>query len=1019
MKSFNPMKLNKSSSPFFLSLIALFTIAFAAQASTNIFNFDTDPSGILTIRAASDGGVPANLPGAWFASGGSPLESGVVDPSTNGYLAITQTTPDLAGHGMRATIVFDDFDSGLVVAGFTFSCDVRIGAGNSTPADGFSINFARDTDPAIFADSFGSGPNNNPANAQEEGTTTGLVISFDAFQNGTAADVIGLTIKVDNNVITNIPLSALNGGCTNLNSLQTGPLTTNVTDLCWVPLSVGLQVNGQLAVSYKNTILLTNFQTQFTPSAGRLIFSGRTGASYQEQDIDNIRIVTIAPGTPVVAPPVGNANGFRLNIIDSGFATPDTNTITLKLDGATVTPTAISQSGSPGGGSGVTTVGYQNINLLLAPGSTHTSIVHFTGSTFNGPVDATNTFTVPAYTVLSIADQALGAVNTNLGGLAGRIHQLPIGRYPSTNSLSGIERQLADGYIDPNTSQPYVSIALTNAFTNDVINWFQDQALGGTAGNFNNAALPPADYPDEPIPGIDISFSPNTDNVAAELLAILDLPVGAYQLGVNHDDGFKLSFGAEPRDVFKSVLVSSSAAVLDNSAINIVVTNAGKYPVRLAWGESAGTAQLEFYLVDFATGQKILVNNRTNAVRIVSYSDTSALTQPYVRWVSPGPGEGGDPRLLVAKLQDGTAATVIPASVSLRLNGSGTASVVKTGGQTVATLTNSTVPPGTVATASLVYSTSAGGPFTNTWSFVISYYGQTLASIPFNEGAGTNLTEKVWNLTGAFTTNNPVWTNDTPTRGTSDSAVYFTGGAGRKALIFDTNNVNGGRYITLGPDNSGANGDYTLEAWVKLNTGFEPTARMIMYSYEGSPGFVFSINTGRFLHTTTFGLNDIAATNATAVVPNDNLWHHVAVVHSNGYSMKFYIDGVLGQEVAYVRGPGSRTTFNISVGGTVGNQNNIFTGTLDRVRVTKGALSPAEFDLPISVALSIERNGSNNTVRWPLTAGNVVLQTAGVLLATGMTWTDVPGTPTTNGSTVSLVVPLAATNQFYRLRPGP
>src|ERR1044071_3407620 len=119
---------------FALILIG-FSAALASYASTNIFNLDSDPSGILTIRPSADGGVPSNLPGEWFASGGSTLEAGVVDQSTNGYIAITQTTPDLSAHGMRATIVFDDFDAGLVVAGFTFSCDVRIGAGNATPAD--------------------------------------------------------------------------------------------------------------------------------------------------------------------------------------------------------------------------------------------------------------------------------------------------------------------------------------------------------------------------------------------------------------------------------------------------------------------------------------------------------------------------------------------------------------------------------------------------------------------------------------------------------------------------------------------------------------------------------------------------------------------------------------------------------------------------------------------------------------------------------------------------------------------
>jgi hypothetical protein len=981
-----------------------------ARAGTNVFNFDSDPSGILTIRSGSDGGVPSDLPGHWFDSGGSTLETGVADPSTNGYLAITQTTPDLAGHGMRSTIVFDDFDNGLVVAGFSFSCDVRIGAGNSTPADGFSINFARDTDPAIFSDSFGSGPGNNPSNAQEEGTVSGLVVSFDAFQNGTAADVIGLTIKVDNNVLTNIALPTLNGGCSNATSLQTGPVTTLVSDLCWQPLNVVLQTNGLLSVSYKNVTLLTNFATQYTPSPGRLIFAGRTGASYQEQDVDNIRIVTFASAGPVVGPSTGNANGFRVNIIDSGFATPDTNTITLNLDGATVIPTAITQTGSPGGGNGVTTVGYQNTSLLLAAGTSHTNTVHFTGSTFNGAVDVTNVFTVSPYTILSAAQKAPGAVNTNLSGFAGRVHQLPVARFPSPVSLAGIERQLADQFIDPATSQPYVSTAAVTNFTDEVINWNQDQPIGGTAGFFNSNAASPMDTPDDPIPGIDPNIG-STDYIAAEILTVLDLPAGAYQLGVNHDDGFKLSAGAEPRDVFKATVLSTSSGAGDTSPMNIVVTNAGYYPIRLAWGENTAAAQLEFYLIDFATGQKILINNRVNPVKIASYSDTAALTQPYVKWVAPGPGEAGDPRLVIAKLVDGTDGSVVPGSVSLKINGSGTASVTKSAGETTATLTTATVPAGSTATVTLVYNTTAGGPFTNSWSFVISYFGQVLFNLPLNEGGGTNITDTVWGLAGSFTTNNPAWTNDTPTRASSDYAVRFTGAAGRKALMVDTNHV-----ITLGPDNSGANGDYTLQAWVKLPVGFEPAARMILYSYEGVPGFVFSINTGRTLHTTTFGLNDV---NSSTVVPNDGEWHHVAVVHLNGVSMKFYLDGVLGSEVAYNRGPGSRTSFTFSVGGTVGNQNNIFTGTLDRIRVTKGALDVTQMDYPIGVALAANRNGNTITLSWPTWGGTLVPQSADSISSSGTVWTDVPGTPVTNGTTVSLDVTVGAGSKYYRLRPGP
>lgn len=1009
-----PMNLQNISQRFKIALCAALAVSLApgmTQASTNIFNFDSDPSGVLTIRHSADTGVDPSLPGQWLPSGGSTLETGETDQSTNGYLAITQTTDPSAAHGMRSTIVFDDFDNGLVVAGFTFSCDVRIGAGSATPADGFSINFARSNDPAITTESFGNGPGDNPVNGQEEGTTTGLAISFDAYAN-TASDPIGLTVKVDNTVVTNIPMTTLNGGCTNINSLQTGPATTNVADLCWQPLSVNLQPNGLLNVAYKGVVLLTNFQTLYTPSAGRLIFAGRTGGSYQEQDVDNIKIITLPSGSPIVAATSGNANGFRFNINDSGFATPDTNTITVKLDGVSVTPTAITQTGNPGGGNGVTIIGYQNTGILLSPGSVHTNLIQFSGSTFNGTVTATNVFTVAAYTTLAASQKAPGAVNTNLTGFTGRVHQLSVPRTPNPTNIAGIERELANLYLDPNTGNPYDSIAETNVFTNSVINWYKDQVYGGTSGFFNYNSLPPASVPDDPIPGIDPLSAYGTDNGAAEILTELYLPVGAYQLGVNHDDGFKLFAGAEPRDVLASTVLGVSAGSGDTSPMNIVVTNAGYYPFRLIWGQNTGAAQLEFYLIDFATGQRILINDLSQAVHVAAYADTNALTLPYVRWVSPAPGDGGDPRLIVAKLEDGTGGTVIPNSISLTLNGTGNAVITKTNTQTTVTLVSATPPPGTNAAVKLVYNTSAGGPITNTWNFVSSYFGQTMFNIPVNEGSGTNLHELTQGLLGGFVTNNPFWTNDSPSGSPKDFSVSI-GGPGRKGLIPDPSH-----FITLGPDTSSTNGDYTLQAWVKLPVGFEPAARMIIYSYEGVPGVVFSINTGRTLHTTTFGLNDV---NSTLVIPNDNQWHHVAVEHINGVSMRFFMDGTLGSEISYTRGPGSRTSFTISVGGSVANNNNSFTGNLARLRMTKGALDVSQFDYPIPVAVRINTGAGNTiTLSWLNSGGNLVPQSTDKLLPSGTVWTDVVGTVVTTGSTNTVTDTNPGTGKkYYRLRPGP
>jgi len=716
-------------------LTACLLVATSARASTNVFNFDSDPSALLTVFRSGDNPTATALAGVWFPTNGSTLEVGA-DPSTNGFFAITQV-----GGGHRAVIIFDDFDNGLVVAGFKFQADVRIGAGTDNPADGFSLNYARATDPVIVNND-GSGFASSPGgegNLPEEGTQTGLAICFDAWDSG-SGDVIGLTIRVDNVIRTNIPLPTLNGACGDVTSMQTGPNTFGaISNLCWQPLYAELTTDGKLHVSYKGAALLTNYAVNFAPSPGRLIFGGRVGGANQQQHVDNIRLVTIPSSKPVVGPTTANANGFRVTISDSGNATPDTNTITLKLDGASLTPTLLTQSGGVGIGNGVTLVMYQNTGLILASGSTHTNIIHFTGSTFGGAVDVTNVFTVPVYTLLTPSHQAPAAVNTSLGGLAARVHQLPVARFPSATSVTGIERQMADGFIDPSTGLPYASITFSNNWTGDVVNWEQNAALAGAeAGIFQSDSLPPADWGDEQIPGVDTA---NTDNIAAEILTILDLPVGSYQLGVNHDDAFELTAGAEPRDLFGATVLATDGGANDNAGINLVVTNAGKYPIRLAWGEAGGGAQLEFYLVDFATGQKILINNRTNPVQITAYRDLAALTRPYVRWAFPAAGETGvNPGgTIIVKFEDGTAATITDGSIQIKLNGTSLpVSIANSGTTTTATANHSTVPSGSTNTLTLIYSTSAGGPFTNSWTFTAATYNVLPTDLVTAIGTGDN-----------------------------------------------------------------------------------------------------------------------------------------------------------------------------------------------------------------------------------------------------------------------------------------
>jgi endonuclease/exonuclease/phosphatase family metal-dependent hydrolase len=209
----------------------------------------------------------------------------------------------------------------------------------------------------------------------------------------------------------------------------------------------------------------------------------------------------------------------------------------------------------------------------------------------------------------------------------------------------------------------------------------------------------------------------------------------------------------------------------------------------------------------------------------------------------------------------------------------------------------------------------------------------------FDQGSGSKVTDAVSGLSGTFTTGAASWNSDSPTGQTNDFSLYFNGA--RKVTVIDTNQIVG---------TNGLNDDYTLQAWVKLPLNYAPAERAVLFQYERRPGFALSINPNRTLHTTAFKHKDIVS---TATIPNDGQWHHVAVVHTAGVDMKFYIDAVLAATVAYTNGAGHRTSSTLTIG-AASEGANWFTGHLDRIRYDQSALIPAEFDYSASTNSDFE-----------------------------------------------------------------
>ena len=545
-----------------LGLASGLLCAGAAFGGTASFDFNSDPTASGQLQLFGNA--------VWTPTGG-------IGSSTNdsdGYLQVTA-----AVGSQRSAIVFADFDQGEVVQAFTFEGDFRIGNGTQAPADGFSVNYVRAGDPALVSadtggnaatdNDYATGPNCE-GNLPEEGTTTGISIGFDAWDSGVpptgqspcniapgsgiVRDIVGIDIRVDGTLVAQFPTPTLNGACDDATSLQTGPYdgTGSFTNLCWAHLKVVLDTNRQLSVFWKGTEILSNYQTSYFPSAGRLVFAGRTGGSYQNQQLDNLVITTIPASLALVGQVTGTPDGFSVDITDSGNSVVDTaQPVTLALDGTAVTGETVVKNGA------VTTISYHGYPTILTANSSHTITV--TAKDTNGnTITGSPPFVVPDYTYLPASD-AVAGVDTSKVGFRMLPWQSSDHGNAEPNAVYWANEQLAglhganNANLSGATDGGYLDYTgVLNFNINPTSN--PANGTGGEAGDFttNNG------YADMRFPGIP-GANGLTGSSAAEFLCFLQFQnPGVYRLGVNSDDGFSLTEGPQAKDRLGALVLGRS-----------------------------------------------------------------------------------------------------------------------------------------------------------------------------------------------------------------------------------------------------------------------------------------------------------------------------------------------------------------------------------------------------------------------------------------------------------------------------
>ena len=414
----------------------------------------------------------------------------------------------------------------------------------------------------------------------------------------------------------------------------------------------------------------------------------------------------------------GSFFGFDLALEEVGVGI-DEASLKVTLDGASITP-SITRNGNK-------VEINQEFDFFPRPGQVFSVNVSFNDTVSPAGAHSESVeVTVPANFGFLPSEFKVDDADTSKPGFIANIAQvsdvqIEVDAATLHNNVSAdAERQLRGEFIDPNTEAPYLNEAgdfNANSFevtpvNVDLVNFDQEEAA---QGNFNDGT----GFPDALIPGIP-GFNDSTDGIVGEFLTHVEMKSGLNTFGVNSDDGFKVTSGPSALDQFGSQLgIFEGGRGAADTLFNFVVEEEGVYPMRLLWYEGRGGANVEWFSV--VDGEKILINDTSNANANKAYREITSGQPTYASKVTPSPGATAvNPETNVeVELTDGSE-PVDTATVTLTLNGADVgASVNKSGGVT----TVSFDPDGLLAGGSTQNASLSYNGITRDWSFTVLEFG--------------------------------------------------------------------------------------------------------------------------------------------------------------------------------------------------------------------------------------------------------------------------------------------------------
>jgi len=314
------------------------------------------------------------------------------------------------------------------------------------------------------------------------------------------------------------------------------------------------------------------------------------------------QVVSVTPADDTVGLPATPLPPYQASITN-GATTLVASSIRLKLDGVLVSPPPTISSAS-----GLTNVSYAGAATLLSSGD------HIYTLTYADDLGAFYTNDVVFNTTYSTLPPAYASPpgSGSQRGFTWRSVVARIDTPPLDSTIARAVAQLAGTLIDPDTGTPYTNAVPdgTNAdgsFNVDTVVNFDDEFI--SAGNFPG---------DQPFPGLDAGFN---NYFSCEGLLFLDLSAGYYRLGVNSDDGFEFN-ALPPKGTPGSPIVLGlfdGSRGSSDTLFDFLVPTSGVYGFQLIYFESTANANCELFSVDIPTGNKILINDLSNANAIKSF----------------------------------------------------------------------------------------------------------------------------------------------------------------------------------------------------------------------------------------------------------------------------------------------------------------------------------------------------------------------------------------------------------------